>query len=212
MNTKGQELGPYEPVSDELVLAAIDRAIRQGPNTVWIVHVAEHLGFRKQAHTTRKVRDQLERLRVQDRTVERLDRMGRDYWQLTPAGRRVLELARAEDRLDALPESPQHRAWRKAREAAAERIDPFRGLLSAAIQDTHTAELEPAGVPSETWLTLRERLDAAAWLVASSTYCLHEWPEPSEDCLDADPDLYGPRRRGVWGWDRHEAIAKGEDQ
>lgn len=205
MNTKGQELGPYEPISDELILAAIERAVRQGQETVWVVAVTEHLGFRRQGYTTRKVRDQLEQMRVRDGTVERLDRMGRDYWQLTPAGRHVLECARAEDRLEELPESPQHRAWRKARGAATERIDSLRGLLSAAIQDAHTAELEPGEVPSETWLALRQRLDAAAWLVASATYCLHEWSEPSDDSLDSGPDPL----RGVWAWDRYEAIAKG---
>ncbi|MDX6623237.1 MAG: hypothetical protein QOE75_1169 [Solirubrobacterales bacterium] len=211
MDLEGQELVPYEPVPDTLVLAAIERATRQGPETVWPVHLGEHLGFRHQGHSTRKLRDQLERLRVQDRTVERLDRMGRDYWKLTPVGERVLAEARAENRLGDLPESPQHRKWRKGREGAAERIDSFRGLLSAAIQDIHTAELEPGEVPSERWLALRERLNSATWLVASATYCLHEWPEPSEDCVDADPDLYlAPRRRAYWSWDQHEAMARGE--
>jgi len=211
MDTEGQELGPYEPVPDTLVLAAIERAIRQGPGTVWPVHLGEHLGFRHRGHSTRKLRDQLERLRVQERTVERLDRMGRDYWKLTPAGERVLAEARAENRLGDLPESPQHRKWRKGREGAAERIDSFRALLSAAIQDAHSAELEPGEVSSETWLALRERLSSATWLVASATYCLREWPEPSEDSIDADPDVHrAPRRRAYRSWGEHEARARGE--
>lgn len=213
MDTEGQALGPYEPVSDELVLAAIERAIRQGPDTVWIIHVAEHLGFRRQTHTTRKVREQLERIRVQDGTVERLDRMGREYWRLSPAGERHLAEARNSDQVGVLPESPQHRSWRTARAAAAERIDRFRALLSAAIQEAHTAELEVTAPPSATWLALSERLAAAAWLVGSATYCLDEWAEPSDELMDVDTSdpTQGstPRRRAVVRWDEIEAIAKG---
>jgi hypothetical protein len=40
-----QELGPYEPVPDVLVLAAIERVITHSTDTAWIVGVAKHLGF-----------------------------------------------------------------------------------------------------------------------------------------------------------------------
>ena len=94
---------------------------------------------------------------------------GCEYWRLTPIGERHLAEARNADQVAALPESPQHRCWRTAR-AAAERIDRFRSLLSAAIQEAHNAELEVNAPPSATWLALSERLAAAACLVGSATY------------------------------------------
>lgn len=56
-----QELGPYRPVEDELVLAAVDRVLlhRQAGN-VWLSVVAEHFGFEPGPPTTRRMRAQLE--------------------------------------------------------------------------------------------------------------------------------------------------------
>jgi hypothetical protein len=52
MHTEDQELGPYKPAADALILAAIERAIRHGTETVWITTVGEHLGFEHTAHNT----------------------------------------------------------------------------------------------------------------------------------------------------------------
>jgi hypothetical protein len=60
------ELGPYRPVSDALVLAALDRAQRHSSNgyevgVSWATLV-EHLGFVHRSATTRKLRPQVTQL------------------------------------------------------------------------------------------------------------------------------------------------------
>jgi hypothetical protein len=73
MPTKGRkqhgadaELRPFEPVSEEVVLAAIDRAKRHWPGVgkrvgVALRDIAEHLGFVNGAWTTRRLRPELDR-------------------------------------------------------------------------------------------------------------------------------------------------------
>jgi hypothetical protein len=102
MDTEGQELGPCEPDPDVLVLAAIERTIRHSTDSVWIVGVAKHLGFQRNAHNTRRLRVQLERLRVQHGWAASEERHGREYWWQTPAGERYLAPARG--RLGDLPQ------------------------------------------------------------------------------------------------------------
>lgn len=50
MDAEGQDLGPHKPVSDALILAAIERAICHGTEQAWIAVVGEHLGFQWSAH------------------------------------------------------------------------------------------------------------------------------------------------------------------
>lgn len=214
MDPENQELRPFEPVSDTLVLAAIERAQRHGPKDAWIIHVSAHLGFRHSAHTTRPLRDQLEELRVQHGWVESKELMGREYWQLTPAGEKHLARCHAEGRVGDLPDSPQHRTWRKARAAAAERIEGFKALLWSATAEAMSFEGVADPPPSAKWFELSERLAASFWLVGSALYCLNEWPEPSDDRPDldtTDPNLgQGPPRRAVDRWADQAARARGE--
>jgi len=210
MDTEGQELGPYEAVPDVLALAAIERAIRHGADDTWIADVGEHLGFRRTPHNTRRLRVQLERLRVQGWAASK-DRHGREYWLLTPAGAEHLALSRAAGVVGDLPESPQHRTWRKARAAAAERIEDFKDLLWRATEEATHFEGVADPPPSAWWFELSDRLGAAFWLVGSALYCRDEWPEPSDYFIDTDPDPgQPPGRRALTAWDQHEAIAKGE--
>jgi hypothetical protein len=58
---------------------------------------------------------------------------------LTSAGRRKHAKARRAGDVAELPESPEHRAWRLARAAAAERIDGFGELLSDAMEEATTS-------------------------------------------------------------------------
>jgi DNA-binding transcriptional regulator PaaX len=132
MDTEGCELGPFAPASDALALAAVERAERHGTEKVWIVLVAEHLGFKRSAHTTRCLRPQLERLRIAGE-LESVERLGRECWTLTDAGRERLTSARRDGAVDELPESPQHRRWRHAHMHAAEWIDHFRDLAFDAL-------------------------------------------------------------------------------
>ena len=211
MDTEGQELGLYEPVPDVLALAAIERAIRHGAEDAWITTVGEHLGYRRHRHTTRPLRQQLERLRVQYGWAESEERHGREYWRLTPDGKRHLAQTRAAGQLGELPESPQHRTWRKARAEAAARIEDFKALLWRATEEAMRFEGVAEPPPSEWWFELSERLAAAFWLVGSALYCRDEWPEPSDDCIDTDPDPgRPPGRRALTTWDEREAIAKGD--
>ena len=115
MATEDRELGPFKPAPDTLILAAIERAICHGAPDVWIVVVGEHLGFERTAHNTRRLRRQLEHLGAKHRWTASSERYGREYWSLTPAGRRHLSAARKAGRVGELPESPQHREWRHAR-------------------------------------------------------------------------------------------------
>src|ERR1700686_2395557 len=57
-------------------------------------------------------------------------------WTMTAKGRRRLARARRVGAI-VLPESPQHKVWREARELAGERIDRFRAELRDALGDTH---------------------------------------------------------------------------
>jgi hypothetical protein len=211
MNTEGLEPGPYEPVPDDLILAAIERAIRHGDGKdVWVVGVEEHLGFERTPHNTRRLREQLNRLRAQPELLVCEERLGREYWRLGPTGESHLAKARATGRVGELPESPQHRRWRVAQAAATERIEAFRLLLNRVVDETASAEAD-ALTPSAAWFALGRRLSAATWLVGSATYCRDEWVEPSDDCNDSEPNHYSsPSRRAVWTWDGQEAIAKGD--
>jgi hypothetical protein len=49
MEAESQELGPYKPVSDVLILAAIERAACHGTEQVWVAVIGEHLGFQHAA-------------------------------------------------------------------------------------------------------------------------------------------------------------------
>jgi len=214
MDAEGQDLGPHKPVSDALILAAIERAICHGAEQAWIAVVGEHLGFQWSAHNTRRLRLQLEHLRVKRGWVASDERHGREYWRLTAAGRRRLAQARRKGELDELPESPQHRDWRLARAAATDRIDGFRELVYEAVEDAGEVMVVPQGAHnSATWLELAERLRAALWLMGSATYCLEEWAEPDDAHPDTDANPGpAPGRRVTSAWDKNEATAKGAER
>jgi hypothetical protein len=126
MGASGQELRPFEPVEDELVLAAIDRALlHRQASEVWLSVVAEHLGFEPGAPTTRRLRPQLVELH-RDGLVTVEIRYSREYVSLTSAGQVRFDRSRRARMVGELPESPQHRAWRLARIEARRRRDEFR--------------------------------------------------------------------------------------
>jgi hypothetical protein len=212
---RGGELRRFEPVSDELVLAAVDRAERHREREgegVMMSDIAEHLGFVHGSWTTRRLRPQIEAF-IAAGLLVRSRRHGVVIWGLTSTGRgRVAQTSGSV----VLPESPQHRLWRQARALAAERIDGVcehaAGVLEAAMD-----ALDSEGVRSDAWFALAERLQSACWQLGSVTYCLSEWAEPDNASADVDnrtepgdeqidpEDLGGVRyrrggRRNVWKW------------
>jgi len=208
MNTEGHELGPFEPVPDALILAAVQRAERHGPKNILRHDVAAHLGFVRSPRTSRLLRPQLESLRAAG-SLERSRMHGLEVWGITPTGTRRLAAARRAGRVGELPESPQHRRWRHARKEAAARYDDFRTLLYVTLEAAEDAAEPPAGTSSETWFELGKRLKAAFWLMGSATYCRDEWPEPDDARADRDAPNPGEGSRGTADWNEYEQRAKG---
>lgn len=189
MNVKGCELGRYTPVPDLLVLAAVERSRRHDSFTSRR-QVAHHLGFKHRAATTRGLRPQLEALRDDGSLVTKKQSSGGEVWLLTRRGSARLVAARRGDSLERLPESPQHRKWRHAREAADREIDGIRRTASTAVDEAHTLLTEgPAAPPqSERALELCERLHWQLWRLGAALYCLDEWPEPVDGQRDEDKE------------------------
>jgi hypothetical protein len=218
------ELGRFEPVSDALVLAAVERAERHREREregVMMSDIAEHLGFVHGSWTTRRLRPQLDAL-IAEGSLARSRRHGVVVWALTEAGRGRLDRMRRAGKVEELLEAPQHRAWRHARLMAGERIDGFRTEAREALDETAML-LDAGDAHSDAWFGVAERLQAACWRVGSATYCLREWREPDDACPDVDDrceagdDLLDSEelgrvryrrtgRRGVWRWPKPDPL------
>jgi ribosome-binding protein aMBF1 (putative translation factor) len=190
-------------VPDVLVLAAVDRAERHrgtrlDPPGVPVWGVFGHLDVAARSRRARQVRARLDEL-VDTGSLERLRRHGVAVWTVTRAGRRRLSRARRAGRLSGLPESPQHRAWREARELAGERIDGFRLDVLEELEharellEAHLAAAEGRVAPemagesvSDAWFEVADRLQHACRRLGSASYCLEEWQEPDDARADVD--------------------------
>jgi hypothetical protein len=212
------ELGRFEPVSDALVLAAVERAERHREREgegVMMSDIAEHLRFVHGSWTSRRLRPQFDAL-IAEGSLARSRRHGVLVWELTDDGRGRLERMSRAGEVEALPEAPQHRAWRHARAAAGERIDGFRAQAREALEEAAML-LDAEDARSDPWFGIAERLQASCWRVGSATHCLHEWREPDDGRPDVDDrcDTGDDRldseelgrvryrragRRGVWRW------------
>jgi hypothetical protein len=177
-----------EAPSDELVLAAIERAERhrakENPAVpAWAI--LEHLDVARRSATARHIGSRLDVLEAAG-SLERSRRHGIPSWELTDDGCRRLQRARREGWLPVLPESPQHRAWRNARTAAAQEIERFHAGLR---EQLHAAALLLDADPpsqSDAWLELAETLQRSCRRVGSATHCLREWTEPDDARADID--------------------------
>jgi hypothetical protein len=218
------ELGRFEPVSDGIVLAAVERAERHREREregVMLSDIAEHLGFVHGSWTTRRLRPQLDAL-IAKGSLARSRRHGVVVWALTEAGRGQLKRMRRTGEVEELPEAPQHCAWRHARATAGERIDGFRTEAREALEDAAML-LDAEDTHSDAWFGVAERLQASCWRVGSATHCLHEWREPDDGRPDVDDrceagderldseELGGVRyrrtgRRGVWRWPKPDPL------
>ncbi len=200
------ELGSYVPVTDGLILAAAERAVlHEQEAEVLTSALMGHLGFKWAPPTNRLFFPRLEELR-QAGLLTSIERRGEPYWSLTSVGRERLAKEREAGAVGDLPESPQHRAWRHAREQAAVRADGFRYAQTDAIGDAYQLLYQREPSLSQEWLDLSERLRWSTWRVASAIHCLEEWFEPDDELPDVDenPGPW-PGRRSIWAWDRDDA-------
>ncbi len=177
--------------SDELVLAALDRAARHRARDnaavpVWAIF--EHLGVSRRSAAARQVRIRLDVMHAAGWIA-----LGRAHgiqtWGLTSTGVRHLRRERRAGRVPRLPESPQHQRWRNAHTAAAQEIDRFERELRALLDETsQMLDVEPpAG--SDAVFAFAERLQRACWRLGSAGYCLREWAEPDDARADLDTHL-----------------------
>jgi hypothetical protein len=117
-----------EHPSDELVLAAIERAALHDPRrmpAVPVWSILEHLALARRSGGARHVSTRLEAMETVG-WLDRSRRHGVPTWALTDAGARRLREARRKGNVPALPESPQHRTWRLARVTAGQELERFR--------------------------------------------------------------------------------------
>jgi hypothetical protein len=178
------------PVSDLLVLAAIDRAERQEQvDGVQWGHIPMHLGFPSAAATTRKLRLQVDAL-TDAGAIRQSRRRGCNVWGLTDAGRAGLAAVRNVGKLLELPEAPQHREWRQARAKAAREIEWLRDQLRSALEREQSS-LSDGQADPRAWLDHGERVQGRCLQLASAYYCLHGWLEPD----GAEPDT-----KALRGW------------
>ena len=180
---------------DELVLAAARRAARHDPRArgrtpIWTL--LEHLDIPRRSGRARAIRAQLLALERHG-LLERGSARGVPMWALTRAGARRLGRVESRGGPIALPESPQHRAWRNARDAGGQELGRFAAGLRATLAEAQQM-LEGDGespLPSDAWLELSARLARECRLLASARHCSSEWPEPDEQRADVDA-LSGP--------------------
>ncbi len=173
---------------DELVLAAVERAGRHQAHDTSAVPmwaILDHLAVPRRSAAARHVRSRLGILHAAG-WLEPSRRHGVPTWALTSSGARRLRRARRAGGVPPLPESPQHRAWRNARTAAAHEIERFRASLRERLE--HAALLLDAEQPphSDAWLELAEELQRACRRLASASHCLYEWAEPDDERADVD--------------------------
>lgn len=187
-----------EQPSDELILAAVERAARHRARDtpevpVW--EIFDHLAVAARSAAARHVRSRLAVLQEAG-SLAASRRHGVPIWALTATGGRRLQAARLGGEAPRLPESPQHRSWRNARTAAAQEIDRFRRDLGDALEQAASLLGEDPPVHSDAWFELGERLQRAAWNLASAGHCLYEWAEPDDMRADVD-DLLEPSDDGL---------------
>ena len=209
---------------DLIVLSAIERADLHDRrvDAAWGVYrsdVVRHLGLEWHSGTARSLLEQLKSLEA-DRHVEVGTKIGeRSMVRLTRRGLNHLQRARREQIPEALPnalpESPQHRAWREAHEAASEGFDCFLVSATACVQEAETVLMRPDGGSSEELMRLGDRLHREFWRLASATYCVGEWAEPHDRHRDSESfedrsSIWLRPRRDAAGWSDEKLFSDGE--
>jgi hypothetical protein len=179
---------PVDVVPDVLVLAAVDRAVRhrgKDASGVPVWAILEHLEIPMRSKRARTARARLEALGTAGLLV-RSRRHGVPVWTLSRTGRRRLRRAQAASRVPALPESPQHRAWRDARAAANQEIKWCRQSVRETLREAASLLGTDPRAHSDAWFDVSERLHRVVWRLGSASHCLYEWPEPDDERADID--------------------------
>jgi hypothetical protein len=174
--------------SQELVLAALSRACLHAPGAgpgVRVQAVLDHLDIRERTLEARAVRAALASLAATGH-ARCVRHRGRELWAPSADGMLRLADARAAWRPAALPESPQHRAWRTATSTAALEIDRLRVSLAGSLEDASRLLAADSAAHSDDWFELAERLRRDAHRLGSAVHCLGEWREPDDDRPDVD--------------------------
>lgn len=176
---------------DALILAALKRAeLHWGRDQVGTSYasVVAHLGLKMGSSTGHKLRPRFREMEAAG-LIRGFKRHGSIVHAATAKGERVLRAAGEV----VLPESPQHRAWRTAHEAATERISGFRDDLRALLAEGATLLADEA-TDSEAWFAFGERFRRDCRRLGSATYCLREWVEPDDASADIDESRNYDRR------------------
>lgn len=178
----------YEPVSDETVLLALDRAERYAKENPWRETgvywraLTEHLGVVHSPATTRRLRPQVEAL-IDAGLIVKTRNRGRERWGLTGTGRELAARARKEG--VKLPASPVYLEWQAAREGAAEAIESIRERLAEDLREGRGL-LSTEGVEDSDCYDAAENIAREARRLGGALFCLNDWPEPDEEHPDVD--------------------------
>ncbi len=176
-----------ELIPDELILAALDRAMRhrERQEAATKNSIYQHLAIPTRSGAARHVHRRIAALE-ETGAVERSRRHGFDVWSLTSYGWRRLQPAQHAGKIE-LPESPQHQEWRNARNLAGQEIERFREEIRDCITDA--MEQVDSEARSDVLYEIAERLNFQCRRLASATYCLEEWVEPDDAHADIDTRL-----------------------
>jgi len=184
------------PPSDELVVAAVARAVRHeatyhgASDCAYLRDVADHLGFPWHSHTSRRLTPIMERLVERGLVWYERSTHGTG-WAVTEDG---AELAA---KVEGLPESPQHREWRSAREWFTDHMPELRERLSALAAELVDVGAKIDDVSVDDMFRLSQRVKRAAIRLAVTQHCL-ERPEPDDTCPDTDDLVIGIDCRVSW--------------
>lgn len=175
-------------IPDWLVLAAIECAERHRTNDVpgvpiWAI--TEHLDIPRRSGRARHVRSRL-RAFEDDGSLESSRYRRVQIWALTPPGRQRLRHAVRAGDTPQLPESPQHRAWRRARTIASAEMERLRRSLRKTLAVAVGLLDSNRPVHSDRWFELAECLSTEATQLGRAVHCLHEWAEPDDRHADID--------------------------
>jgi hypothetical protein len=186
--TSTDELRRFEPISDAVILVAVERAERyEYPNAwsekgvYWTTLIA-HLGFVHDSWTTRKLRPQVQAL-IDAGLIARTQNARRVRWSLTDAGAVAATRARLDGQVS-LPDSPVRRQWQRARSEAAEKIEGIRARLGDELH--HALALLDEGGDYFAWYGASDCLSRECRRLGGAVFCLDEWDEPDDEHPDCD--------------------------
>lgn len=194
------------PPRDALVLAAVDRAYRHRASVqpgVSLTEIADHLGLSPGPAASRRLHPTVDRLTYELGWLHTSRRWSRDCWALTDRGHEELSRALVAGIADELPESPQHREWRAARQHAAVRLEELRTELGELMAKLNgLIDAQPPASAAEL-VALAEPLHDHTTALAMAHYCLHERAQPDDAHADHEDKpavsvLAGWRHPGSW--------------